>query len=456
MYLNYSARMGHTKVCDLSECLGGFDLEGVFQSQRLAMGADLHTLRTPKFKTNLLAAVLHSDLSTDAATRNALLPQVLRRGTRRWPQTAGFARNLDELYGTSVSADVAKKGERHLLMFAVGVVNDAYLDGGDGMLRQGFRILREVVFEPAREGSGLRGDYVAQEKVNLRRRIESILDDKQAYAFRRCNEEMCRTEPYAISKLGRVDDIDSITSDSLADWHARAIAEYPMDIFVVGDVEPKRAAEFAAQAFDSPSRRPRPLGSASSRGPKPSPEARRIVERMPVSQGHLVMGYRAPATFAAPDFPALLFANGVFGGYTHSKLFQNVRERASLAYSASSGIEATKGLMWVNAGVDFEAFDRAVDIIEEQLDEMRAGAISIGEMENTRRGLIRDVEMMGDQPSSLVDLALTGIVNACPIEPERLKQSISGVSLDDVVRIAQGMELDTIYFLRNEEGTHHA
>jgi len=436
--------------------LGGFVLEEVFQVERLPMAADLHTLRTTKFKTNLLAAVLQSDLSVDGATRNALLGQVLRRGTRRWPNTADFMRNLDDLYGTSVTADVAKKGERHMLMFAVGVVNDAYLGGGDEMLRKGFGILRELMVEPAAEGSGLRADYVAQEKINLRRRIESILDDKQAYAFRRCNEEMCKTERYAVSKLGRVEDIDAITPGSLAEWHARAVSEYPMDIFAIGDIEHERAVEMAAEAFRGLARRPRPAGPASTQGPEPSSEPRQIVERMPVSQGHLVMGYRTGITFASSDYPALLFANGVYGGYTHSKLFQNVRERASLAYFASSGIETTKGLMWVNAGIDFDAFDTAVGIIEAQLDDVRRGVITTTEMENTRRGLIRDIEMMRDQPSSLMDLALAGIVNGCPVTSEHLKQCISQVSVEDVMRVAREIRLDTVYFLRNEEGARDA
>ena len=431
-------------------------MEEVFQVERLPIGADLHTMRVTKFKTNLLAAVLQSDLSVDGATRNALLPQVLRRGTRRWPDTADFMRNLDDLYGTSVTADVSKKGERHLLMFAVGVVNDAYLDGGDAMLRKGFSILRELMVEPAAEGTGLRADYVAQEKTNLRRRIESILDDKQAYAFRRCNEEMCRTERYAVSKLGRVEDIDAITPDSLADWHAQAVQEYPMDIFAIGDIEHEQAAELATEAFQGLARHPRSVGPASTQGPVPPSEPRRIVDRMPVSQGHLVMGYRTGVTYASSDYPALLFANGVFGGYTHSKLFQNVRERASLAYFASSGIEQTKGLMWVNAGIDFDAFDTAVGIIEEQLEDVRSGAITGSEMENTRLGLIRDIEMMRDQPSSLMDMALAGIINSCPVTPEHLKQSISQVSVDDVVRVARQIRLDTVYFLRNEEGRHHA
>ena len=57
---------------------------------------------------------------------------------------------------------------------------------------------------------------------------------------------------------------------------------------------------------------------------------------------------------------------------------------------------------------------------------------------------------------SLMDLALTGIVNGCPMAAEHLKQRISQVSVEDVTRVARGIQLDTVYFLRDEEGAHHA
>ena len=103
-----------------------------------------------------------------------------------------------------------------------------------------------------------------------------------------------------------------------------------------------------------------------------------------------------------------------------------------------------------------QAFGAAVGIIEEQLDDVRSGTITESEMENTRRGLIRDIEMMRDQPSSLMDLALTGIVNGCPMTAEHLKQRISQVSVENVMKVARGIQLDTVYFLRDEEGARHA
>jgi predicted Zn-dependent peptidase len=171
---------------------------------------------------------------------------------------------------------------------------------------------------------------------------------------------------------------------------------------------------------------------------------------MDVHQGHLVIGYRTAASFGDPDWPALLFANGVLGGFTHSKLFQNVRERASLAYFVYSNLEQTKGVLWISAGIDFADADRTLDIVGRQLEDMRSGHISEEEMENTRKALLREIAVMSDDLGSEVDFELLNLVNACRRTPSQLARDIAAVTRDDVVRASHGIALDTVYFLRGD------
>ena len=45
-------------------------------------GIKLHTIKTEKFKTNLIAVMLTTKLDRKNITKNALIPAVLRRGTK--------------------------------------------------------------------------------------------------------------------------------------------------------------------------------------------------------------------------------------------------------------------------------------------------------------------------------------------------------------------------------------
>lgn len=434
----------------MQEHRGVRSLDEWFSTDVLPNGINVYVMQTSKFKSNTITAVIYSDLTEDTVTLNAILPEVLSRGTRRWPRTAEFRQSLDSLYGTGLSAGVSKRGEKQLLIFSVDVANDAYLSADEDLLRQGIGILRDVVFDPVLEAEAFREDYVEQEKINLRRRIESIIDNKMGYAFKRCNEEMFRGEPYALYRLGRVEDIPGIDPEGLRSWHKKAVAQLPLDIFLVGDVARERVLELVGEVFDM-ERKPMPLEVPARVGHRVPVQPRQVVESMDVNQGSLVIGYWTGVNMSDPDYPAILMANGIYGGYAHSKLFQNVREGESLAYSVYSGIDQNKGVMNVWAGIAPEAMDKAVEIIEEQLDDVRSGRISDDEMDKTRRAITRDIRMMGDSPGAQIDYAIVSRINGVGEKPDELLRRIEAVSLDDIVRVASKIELDTIYFLRNEE-----
>ena len=140
--------------------------------------------------------------------------------------------------------------------------------------------------------------------------------------------------------------------------------------------------------------------------------------------------------------------NGILGGFPHSKLFMNVRERASLAYSVSSSIEGSKGLLTISAGISAEQQEQAVEIIQEQVRSIQEGMISREELEQTKSGMISSMNSMNDSPAGLINRNLIGIVHNQLRTIDEVVESISAVSLDDVVRAMQHLQHDTTYILR--------
>ena len=69
-----------------------------------------------------------------------------------------------------------------------------------------------------------------------------------------------------------------------------------------------------------------------------------VREKQDMKQGKLHLGFSTPITFQHPDYPKMQMTNGVFGGFAHSKLFMNVREKESMAYYASSSYASHYGL----------------------------------------------------------------------------------------------------------------
>jgi predicted Zn-dependent peptidase len=192
-------------------------------------------------------------------------------------------------------------------------------------------------------------------------------------------------------------------------------------------------------------------------------EERFFEETMDLNQAIVVMGYRTNCSYRDNDYYALLVGNGILGGFAHSKLFMNVREKASLAYSVGSHIEGSKGLLTITAGITDDQQEKALAIIGDQVTACQAGQISPDELEQTKRGLISAMISLGDSPAGIIDRNLIGVVEGEMRTIDQVVEAIRRVEHDDCVRVMERIQLDTTYLLRpgntentrDEEGEHH-
>jgi predicted Zn-dependent peptidase len=410
----------------------------------LAAGVRLWVLPDKRFKNVSVRAWLHRPLDA-RATETALLPAVLRRGCRRQPTLARIAAFLENLYGASYGADVSKSGERHLLSFALDVVNDRFVPRGGKVLGEGARFLSRLLNQPVRQGKGLNRAYVEGEKENLRRLIEALVNDRGSYAYERCVRIMCEGEAFARYEYGRVEDLSAIDAASLAAFHREVLETAPAEFFVAGDVSPAAMEKLFRGAFPWKNRRPASIPFPAHNTAQATP--RETIEKMDVEQGHLVIGARTGLTWADDGVFALIFANGVLGGFPHSKLFRNVREREGLAYAAGSSTDNAKGLQFISAGIDPANYERAVKVIREQIDALKQGDISDEEMDKTRASLVNRVRSREDSPSSKVGWFHELNTFGRRMTVVEAVARYEGLSREDVVAAARRVTLDTIYFL---------
>ena len=416
-----------------------------FHIYDLDAGITLFVQPTDRFKNTFLRMFVRSHLSEDASA-TAVLPHILMRGTRRRPTMAKVCAHLDTLFGSSASADSGKIGENQVLSFRVDAVNDRHLPGRSRNVRRGLEFLREMALDPAREGRELRHDYVEQEVHNQKRALEDLMSDRAEWASQRCVEEMCRGEAYAVHEMGSLEGLARATPASITARHRELLEKCPVEIYVAGRVKPDEIATLCNDLFHARVRRaPRQVPDTVVDVPVKSP--RRITETMDVEQGKLVMGYRTYTTYRDRLSTALSFLNGIFGGFSHSRLFLNVREREGLAYSAGSSLEKTKGLLMVYAGIDVEKFDKCLAVIGEELESIRAGKVTDEELEATRKALSERARGVLDSPSraiyGLFERRLSGRVQTV----EEVLKEIAATTKADVVEVANRVKLDLVYWL---------
>ncbi|GGJ56430.1 putative Zn-dependent peptidase [Anoxybacillus voinovskiensis] len=414
-------------------------------------GFRVHLLPTDKYKTTTLVLKLKAPLAKETVTMRALLPYVWQSGTATYPTMKALRTYLDDLYGATLNVDLMKKGEYHVMTIRLDVANEKFLSEQTSLLHHAISLLSDIVLRPALENGRFVSQIVEQEKRALKQRIQSVYDDKMRYANLRLVEEMCQNEPYALHVHGRLEDVEAITPENLFAYYKNVLQEDEIDLYVIGDIEEMRTLEMIRSHFSFPSRSAQTVASVTTQR-KTVNDVRQVVEKQDVKQGKLNIGYRTHITYEDDDYYALQQFNGIFGGFSHSKLFINVREKASLAYYAASRLESHKGLLMVMTGIEPANYEKALHIIHEQMKAMKQGDFTDEEMAQTKAVIRNQLLETLDTPRGLVEVLYHNVISARKRPVEEWLAKIEDVSREDVIRVAEKVELDTIYFLTGMEG----
>ncbi|KIL47779.1 EF-P 5-aminopentanol modification-associated protein YfmF [Jeotgalibacillus campisalis] len=411
-------------------------------------GISIHTIKTKQFKTNQLVIKFRAPLQKGDVTARALLPYILQSGTKKWPTTASFRTYLDNLYGANAQVDVSKKGESHIISFSVDIANERFLKDSSPLTKEAFNVLAEMLFNPLVEGDAFNSKIVEQEKRSLKQRLEAARDDKMRYASQRLIEEMCEGEPFALHPHGSVEEVDSITPEKLYHAYKKMINEDAVDFYVVGDINEEEIAELCEKYL---SFEPRAALADEKAGYSQKEEPKKVVEKQSIKQGKLNMGFRTGTVYGENDYIPLVMMNGILGGFPHSKLFINVREKESLAYYAASRMESHKGLILIMSGVDPGKIDRASDIILEQLKAIQNGDISSKELDQTRAVMKNQMLETLDSARGIVEVLYQGDVSGNEFTIEEWFGKVDKVTKEDIVTVSQKVQMDTTYILTGKE-----
>ncbi|QFT88929.1 Antilisterial bacteriocin subtilosin biosynthesis protein AlbE [Bacillus sp. THAF10] len=413
-------------------------------------GITVHTVPTDKFKTNSLVLKVKAPLSEEDITLRALLPYVLQNGTASYPRSSQFRAYLDDLYGASLGVDLSKKGEDHIITIKIEIANEKFLKDSTPLLEKGVQLLSEVFLHPHTEGNSFAKSTVEKEKNALKQRIQSVYDDKMRYASQRLVEEMCADEPYRLPANGLKDQVDAITAETLYQYYQELLKTNDIHLYVVGDIHSEEVDGYIKKFFELPSQENK-VSSSVTQPNRESHEPNEVIEKQDIKQGKLNIGYRTNILFKDDLYFALQVFNGIFGGFSHSKLFMNVREKESLAYYAASRVESHKGLLLVMSGIDFSNFEKAVTIINEQLEAMKQGKFNENEISQTKAVIKNQILETLDTARGMIEILYNNEVSEVDKPVDVFLDGIEQVTKEDIIAAAEKIELDTVYFLTGKE-----
>lgn len=422
-----------------------------YYKQQIKQGITVHHIYTENYKTNLNAIFLATPLKKENVTLNALLTAVLRRGTNNIPSQDLISKKLEMLYGASFDCGVEKTGDNHIMKFYLETLSEEFLPTPENILKQGIETLTDIVFNPLIENNKFKPEYVEGEKQNLKQIIQAKIDNKAKYAYDRCIEEMFKNKPYGLYKFGYIEDLEKITPEELYTYYKQLIKNCKIDIFYSGTESKEKVINTIEQNVNIQtlnSRIPEYIINNETTEQIENEKPKIINESMQITQGKLVIGLNVNKNTENSRFITSVY-NAILGGGANSKLFQNVREKASLAYTVGSNYNRTKNCIFIRAGIEIQNYNKALENIQKQLDDIKNGNYTEKDIKDSKELIIASIEGISEEQDTEITYYYGQELANRFVNLQEYAEKIKSVTKEQIVELAQAVSINTIYFLKD-------
>lgn len=419
----------------------------------IRQGVTLHTIKTNKFKTDLTAVFITVPLTRKNVTVDCLLPAILRRGSQNLKTQQEMNKTLEDMYGATFDCGIEKTGDNHVMKFYIESINSQFLPHHEENIASAIYTLLEIIFNPLLESGAFKEEYVESEKKNIEQLIRSKIDNKEQYALDRTVEEMYKDMPYGLYKYGYVEDLENIYSKTAYERYKEIINSAKVDIYVSGDIEEEKIKEIVLNNPNIQNLKDREadfiINNEETEQKEPA-QLSEIIDTLDVNQGKLILGLDILENAKNSRFVVSLY-NVILGESATSKLFQNVREKASLAYSARSIYIRQKNNIFIKCGIEIANYEKALQIIKEQLQAMQDGDFTEEDIVNAKKYMINGIKSIEETQDTEITYYLGQELSGSHVSPQEYEEKINAVNKQQIVDIAQKIHINTIYFLRDKE-----
>lgn len=409
------------------------------ESIEIGKGMNLHLIKSDKFKTVSVAMLIRRKLDKSEVTKNALIPRVLKRGSVKYPDLQSIYKKTEEMYGAVFEAAIIKKGEEQIIQFYLELLDESEA------LNDGLEFLKEVTLSPLTRENCFIEEFVSGEKEKLKEHIEGRINNKKEFAKLRCLEEMCGGEPFGIYGDGYISDLDNIDHKNLYKHYMELLKSSPIDFIVIGNCDGADLSNKLKELFAV--ERTNIIAIPKAKYEYGKQDVRIAGDKQNVQQGKLCVGLRTNVEPDGPDYYALIVANDIYGGGSESKLFNNLREKESLCYYINSFIYRFKSILFVESGIDEKNFDKAVELIMQELKAVKKGKISAKELKKSKISLVKRMKGLLDYPSAIMDFHLGQKMLGDNDSVEQVIEKIEMVAKQDCVKALENIWVDTVYKL---------
>lgn len=410
-------------------------------------GVHLHFIQSEKFKTNKIKVRFSAPMSEKTIAGRVLTASMLETSNALYPTSQAFREKLANLYGANYSTNLSRRGLVHYLDINLSFVRDQFLSRKNMLADEILDFLKASLFFPLSNGQAFDTKTFEIEKRNVLTDLEAEIENHFYHAHRELNNLFYDLPEMRIPRVATIELVEKETAETSFAAFQQMLSQDQIDFFFIGDFN-EIAVREKIQEFQF-SEREQPLQLSYQQNY--SNITREKLEQRDVHQSIVELAYHFSSQYGDRSHLPLIVLNGLLGGFAHSKLFVNVREKESLAYTISSSFDIFSGLMRIYAGIDQANRTKTIALINRQILDLKRGHFTDEELEQTKNMLKNSILLAQDRQNTLIERAyMSSVLGKKFLSLEAWLKALENVSKADLIEAAQQLKLQAIYFMEGK------
>lgn len=401
---------------------------------------EVYHIPSTKYKTFTIGIYFLSPFEETELSHKSILSNYLTKYNEFHQTEKELSSYLKKLYGMDLYCGYGRTGLVTSMNFMVNSINDKFLKEDINLLEKAVELLNDTLNHPYFDEK-----LLELEKKLLIEDINRLNDNKYQYATKRFIEEMMPNEKCHFSSIGTVKQVEEITLESLKKAFEKMKLNQKL-IYIIGDFE----EDTIKKAFGKLE-----IGKTNFEKldfidyeTKNFNDVNEVIEEQDNRQSIVLMGYRSEIRVVDQLYDAMSILSGMLGGYFHSTLFQEIREKRSLAYSVNCDYNPKKGNFAIYAGISAEKYQEFKEVVNKIINDYQNGLLDDEVLDLTKKAIINSIYKSADQQSYGLQYLLNDLAGIKTRSIEEKVESINNISKESIIDAAKCLKLDTIFLLK--------
>lgn len=409
---------------------------------------NIYKINNEKFKSIYFSVNFTMPVEKKQISENSLLSAILGKSCNKYKTQKEIQKYLYSLYGANFDIGIERFGDLYNIEFRCECINKEFLPGKEDIVNEVLEFLYNIIYKPDIKNNTFNKEIIQREKEFVLNKIREVKDDKLRYGVRKMEELMCKNEPFSIYVYGDEDDILKITEEDLYRRYKEVINNSSITVIVSGnlsgydDIETRINNIFGNKLTSNLDYKELICDK------KEKHQKEEIIESQETTQSVLTYGLRIN-NINSNDFYKLSVYNALLGGTPSSKLFQNFREKESLAYTVRSRYYRFKDIIIIYAGIQKENYEKAKKVLENEINLIKEGKVTDEEFNASKQSIISSLKEWNDSKIALSKMFISNMfaTKSNTLELEDMINNMNKVTKQDVIDIAKNITIEKIFFL---------